>query len=472
MEFSVFQNNIFDAVSKTDDNLMIEAVAGSGKSTTLEYLVKRIPDDATIRIVAFNKDIVEALRPKIHHPFATVSTLNSFGNQIISQNMGRVTLDKNKTDLILQEFVTKNEYFKVKSCVSRMVEILRATLSDPKNVNELADDYGIELPDGAEAVINKVYHECLNEKTLIDFRDQVFFPIHYNLPIPKYDFVLVDEVQDLDANQAELVIRSARRLVMVGDSRQAIYGFRGSMASAMQKLRERTSSVSLPLSVSYRCPRSIVVEAKKIVPQIEACDWASEGEIKSINLIEFRKEVLPKDMIICRTIVPLVTECFALIREGRKAMVKGRDIGEQLIGLISKFKSSSIEKLISDLNSYVSEQTTRLERLGKDDAILALRDRVDTILVLTERCDTIDDLLKQIKDIFQDFVSSNSIVFMSVHKAKGLEATRVFILSPKLMPHPSAKKEWQKTQELNLKYVALTRVKFTVECQGQLFLVN
>ena len=45
----------------------------------------------------------------------------------------------------------------------------------------------------------------------------------------------------------------------------------------------------------------------------------------------------------------------------------------------------------------------------------------------------------------------------TVHKAKGLEAPRVFILEPNLMPSPWAKKAWQIEQEGNLQYVAVTR---------------
>jgi superfamily I DNA/RNA helicase len=45
----------------------------------------------------------------------------------------------------------------------------------------------------------------------------------------------------------------------------------------------------------------------------------------------------------------------------------------------------------------------------------------------------------------------------SIHRAKGLEAKRVFILRSDLLPHPMAKSEWAKGQEKNLSYVAKTR---------------
>jgi DNA helicase-2/ATP-dependent DNA helicase PcrA len=49
------------------------------------------------------------------------------------------------------------------------------------------------------------------------------------------------------------------------------------------------------------------------------------------------------------------------------------------------------------------------------------------------------------------------VVFSSVHRAKGLEAKRVYILSPELMPHKMATKPWELEQERNIEYVAITR---------------
>ena len=52
-----------------------------------------------------------------------------------------------------------------------------------------------------------------------------------------------------------------------------------------------------------------------------------------------------------------------------------------------------------------------------------------------------------------------AVLLSSIHRAKGLEAERVFLLFPDTLPHPKATQEWAKAQEFNLKYVALTRAK-------------
>ncbi|KKK54829.1 hypothetical protein LCGC14_3080770, partial [marine sediment metagenome] len=77
------------------------------------------------------------------------------------------------------------------------------------------------------------------------------------------------------------------------------------------------------------------------------------------------------------------------------------------------------------------------------------------VIALADGCDEVHEIEIRIKTIFSDH--SEGVVFSSIHKAKGLEAKRVYILEPGLMPHPMAKKSWEMTQEINIKYVAYTR---------------
>ena len=66
------------------------------------------------------------------------------------------------------------------------------------------------------------------------------------------------------------------------------------------------------------------------------------------------------------------------------------------------------------------------------------------------------DLKYKIKSIFTDEIQG--IVVSTVHKIKGLEADRVFIIRPDLLPMQTPK-PWQHIQEKNLQYVAYTRAK-------------
>jgi len=69
----------------------------------------------------------------------------------------------------------------------------------------------------------------------------------------------------------------------------------------------------------------------------------------------------------------------------------------------------------------------------------------------------VDELVHKIEGLFSDEIEG--VVCSSVHRAKGLEADRVFIIRRDLMPHPMAQSPWELVQEKNLEYVAITRSK-------------
>jgi len=53
----------------------------------------------------------------------------------------------------------------------------------------------------------------------------------------------------------------------------------------------------------------------------------------------------------------------------------------------------------------------------------------------------------------------NPVNLTTIHGVKGLEANRVIHLRPDLVPHPRSEKDWEREQEGNLQFVALTRAK-------------
>ena len=79
-------------------------------------------------------------------------------------------------------------------------------------------------------------------------------------------------------------------------------------------------------------------------------------------------------------------------------------------------------------------------------------------------CDNLDnvwDVQKRITEVFSDIDHNGQlrkeVTLSSIHRAKGLEASHVYILRPELLPHPMAKRPWEQVQEKNIEYVALTR---------------
>lgn len=487
MELSKYQQNICDFATTgafvfDGGHLQVIARAGSGKTFTIKHVSKLLPTDWRILRVAFNKHIADVL--KVGSPQNVEDqTTNAFGWRICRNNIKGLSykVDPQKTESIFKTLFNMNnrdersKYYQQKGATIRLVSLLKANMHlspaiSLEEIQDLADAYGIDIPRAEEffTKLSVVWEKCLQYTSIMDFDDQIFMPVFLDLPIPKYDVVIVDEAQDLNPIQQELLIRAGQRLIMVGDDRQAIYGFRGADPKSMSNMKERLNATVLPLSICYRCPKKVVQLAAEIVPDIEAAPDAQDGIVEDIKHEKFESQAKDGDYVLCRTTAPLVSTCLHFIREGRKASVRGRDIGQQLLQLVDRISSSAYEPIVvfrDKLNSYRNEQLERLHRAEREAEIIALNDRVDTIMVLVERSASVGDIRNQVDEIFKDertladgtVIRIPGVVFCTVHKAKGLEAETIYILERQLMPHPAAKKEWQVAQEMNLKYVAITR---------------
>ncbi|OGH07436.1 MAG: hypothetical protein A2W22_03135 [Candidatus Levybacteria bacterium RBG_16_35_11] len=453
-------------------SLIIEAVAGSGKTTTGIEALKYIPKALEGIYVAFNKHIATELQSRLPENIQA-KTYHALGLSICKDNIGRkLQLNADKIEVILKgnyRYKTQRWLF---SPVKRIISLLKANLLDAtgENILELAFYHNIELSNDyknfSDDVIECVQYamrESCSWQEMIDFEDMCYFPVHFKMNAHKFDFLFVDELQDTNKVQMELALMSVNEhgcIVGCGDRYQSIYAFRGADSSAIPNMIERLQADTLPLSITYRNPKSIVELVKSKFPyiNIEHADWAQDGIIDSIKDEVALDMYKPEDMILCRTNAPLIEPCFALIRKGIKAQVKGRDIGQGLTALIKKMKASDVSDLIDKLVEYRGVESERLAKQEKFSLITVMEDKVDTIFALTEDVQTVEDLFAKITAIFADEIEG--VTFSSIHKAKGLEAKRVFILRPDLMPHPMAmksKQEWAAQQERNIEYVAITR---------------
>ena len=170
------------------------------------------------------------------------------------------------------------------------------------------------------------------------------------------------------------------------------------------------------------------------------------------------RRVKPGDYVLCRLSAPLVKYCMSLISSGRKGTVKGRDFGKNLSSLVSRLggELGSMDIFFQNLESYFKRETEKYIKQGRDTSILD--DKKECIITLSKGAKTTRDVIAKIDAMFSDF-DNPGVMFSTVHRAKGLEANRIFILYPHLMPFHKAKQDWQIRQEMNLKYVALTRAK-------------
>lgn len=487
IKFSEFQNNIFDFGKNEIGHGIINAVAGSGKTFTLIELMKIVQGKSFFG--AFNKSIAEELGKKCPSN-VDVSTLHSLGLKIIVKNHGKVKINNNKIDWIMNDIAAlsimksmkaeeKAEVYKKRNLVKKMCSLIKGTLTDYNNIEkifEIVNFYGIDNFDTSiMPLISRVFDKILDQKNIVDFDDMIYFPVAFKMKGFTYDNVFVDECQDLNLCQIELILsivkRPNGRIFAVGDPKQSIYGFRGADASAMSRLKEVLNATELPLSVCYRCPKSHIELVQEIVPHILPKDNAIDGTIINLNEKNFEDEIL-KDvsfspLVICRINAPLVGYALKLISKGIKAIVKGRDIGSNLITIIKNLKADSINDLYSKISEWENEEISKLQRRNSPVSTQdTVNDKAETIRIIADSCKSIDQLIETIENLFTDD-NTTGVTFSTIHKAKGLENDNVYIIKHALLPlKRKNQQKWEFEQELNLQYVAYTRSK------NKLVLVN
>lgn len=477
---SKYQKAFFTFLQKGRANVVLDAVAGSGKSTTIVRALALIPADKRVLFLAFNKSIVEELKRKIGNmPNVDIKTLHSLGASAITRSLkSAVNPDKykayindgiaTKSIFPYNDNLTAEERGDWKQNIMSLIDLGRVNLV--KNADELEDlafKHNLILVDNEIAIAMRAIGWGLANTSEIDFTDMIYFPCVKRIQLFRYDYVFIDECQDLNAAQRTLFlqcIKTGGRFVAVGDPRQAIYGFAGADVESFNLLKNLPNTAHMPLSVCYRCDASIIRAAKEIVPQIEAREGAPEGVIDTEAKLE---QVQDGDMILCRVTKPLVALCMRYISMGVKAYVKGRDIGTNLVNLLKKTKRTVLSEVFERLNRELEKIGQKVkvkthctdEEVRENEAYRAMADKIGALEVLSEGCADVLELIDRIESIFSDEAGSG-ICLSTVHKAKGLEADRVFIVCPdKFYLKSCMMVPWMAEQERNLVYVAVTRAK-------------
>jgi superfamily I DNA/RNA helicase len=459
-DWSDFQKAIFRDIAKNNDHTVVVARAGSGKTSTIVQGFKYIPKGKKTLMVAFNKSIADELKQRAAS-YIDVMTLHSLGFRAIKQSFGEVILDNYKCSTIVSSLIgSDKDLWELNQNICKCVSLCKGFLVDtPLHIQSLIEKFGIETFDYSirkfTKYVIKTLGLCKSEKKIIDFDDMIWFPFVYNLNVGKFDVVFVDEAQDLNAAQIAMVLsanKSNGRIIAVGDPAQSIYQFRGADSEAIPNLIEKLKAKTLPLSVTYRCPKSIVRLAQEIVPDIEAVEGAPEGKIENILTTELLKLVKPGDFILSRTNAPLVKYCMALLKSGVPANIQGRDVGANLIYFIKKSKAKTINSFITYVNQWKEIEIKRLLSEKKDT--LVVEDKAECLLNLCEGTLTIKDLKETIESLFNDVDDNKKVILSTTHKAKGLERDRVFMLINTYRYGPGVTGE-----EANLYYVAVTRAK-------------
>lgn len=502
---------------------VINAGPGTGKTHTMIQYCLRAPKSLSILFCAFNKHIATEAQGKLEASGCsnvTARTLHSVGNSMIRSLYPKTDVDDMKVWRIIKSVYPEplsTDSFKTLEW-KNFVKVLRDLTGHVKNylidytanpdvlfarLEELVDRHAIDITTEqlrtATSLLPAILRKDIEQiSTVIDYDDMIWLPVVLKLsPTEKYDVVIIDESQDLNAPQHEMLFllpnpQSSRsrggRIAVVGDRRQCIYSFRGSLHNSIDALSSRLGETALgvrefPLTITRRCPKSHVRLAANLFPDISALPDAPEGEIIETDRDSATAMMKVGDMVLCRINKELIRTAYSLIRRGVRPAIKGRDLGKSLLAFIDDLKTVMDKELIDQpsvgsereitrfsraLNTYAVEQMEKLQELGDKAAgrMAALQDKFDCMSEFIANSSTISEIGSRIRQLFPENKEAgmeNAVILGTIHRLKGLESDRVFVLCPELIPHPAAKQQWELEGEKNLAWVACTRAKFDVE---------
>lgn len=497
-----YQKAVFDWIVNGRGDAVVQAVAGSGKTKTLVEAAKLIKSHRAI-FLAFNKHIATELQTQLGNTMVA-KTIHSIGLATLRQIINKPKVESDKYGNIAKPYAQqiadqlKREYTdelrrwarskkntkepseppnagRILSQLKQLVHYTQVTLTPEKDFNavqEIVDhfgclDSGLDLKQLHYPLISMLREgeQIAEDQGIINYDDMLWLPHRWNLEPSKSDWVAVDEAQDVSPAQLDLILKMRSRggrIIWVGDPRQAIFGFAGALSDSIDRIIKATHATVLPLSICYRCPKSHIELAKKLVPEIESVPTAIEGTVEHITYDLVHSIIAEGDLIISRCTAPVVKLCIELIAKKIPARVRGRDIGKSLTTIVREIATLpefDFEKFGYALQAYSDEKMAKLlQKKNSESQIESLQDRISGIWICYEsfNSDNVDDFCAEIEGLFSDIRSS--VVLSVVHRVKGSQERRVFILKPEQLPLLwKNQQEWELEQEYNLKYVALTR---------------
>lgn len=504
------QRLCIDFIHKSTGHLVIDSVAGSGKSFTLVeqcVAINHYFPSATIALVMFNSKNVPEMQAKITKRGvlkATVGTVHKFGFDAYKAKHGPCQVNRDKAQ---DAAAILNKRYKLTfddvNSITKMVALAKDTgvCEGPDDAityedwQHIIEQYEISFKQedlSTEKIVSfaqDLFYETINDTASVDFSDMIALPLYHSYPFRQYDFVLVDEAQDINRCRLLAIIQMLKRgnarlcksdepfeeayetggrLIAVGDRHQSIYAFTGADSESLDRIKKTFSAHELSLTTCFRCDKAIIKHVNHLVPHIRPRSDAGEGTVNSLPYEKFEDLLFvgpPCDLqshaILCRKNAPLIRLAFRLSARSIKCRMEGRDIGNSLIYFAKKFNAASPSDLSILLSNHLSEQASKLSPY----ALETLRDKCNCLIEGCSHTTSLKSLFSYIKDIFSDSTDNPvpKLTLSSVHKSKGLEWPTVYILGENLwMPSPLAKTPIAIQQEKNLIYVARTRAQHTL----------
>lgn len=467
-------------------NIKINAVAGSGKTTTIVEYAKTRPKNSKILYLAFNKSVkLEAIKKfeKEGLKNVKVETAHSLAyKHIIFRYRYKVRLQGYKINEIAELLRIKGtgekhaEYI-VANHISKFITYY--CNSDKQKVEDL--NYLDIITDHNAKTFVRINYKYIENQT-IQFLSKMdkgeieithdFYIKKFQLSNPylKYDYILFDEGQDASAAMLDIFLKQKGTKVIVGDTHQQIYSWRYAI-NALEKVNFNTFN----LSTSFRFGQEISNLAMQIL------QFKKQGENQNLITIIGKGscEEIKTKATIARTNLGLLLKAIEYVKEKtnvKQIYFEGNinsytyaDDGASLYDVLNLYNGKYFlikDQLIRSMRN-MNELDEYIEKT--EDAQLGMM-----VEIVKEYGNEIPNIIKAIKDkhVKNDEKEKAEMIFSTVHRCKGMEYDSIqlandFISQKKLEKLKSNTQMAESSiskfnEEINLLYVAITRTKNSI----------
>lgn len=478
----------YDIINSTG-NIKINAVAGSGKTTTIIEYANARPKGSKILYLAFNKSVkLEAIkkfrskgldnvqvetahslayknivirsnykvRPQGYKSYEIAELLNLHGNG-----------DK-ITDYIIANHINKFIAYFCNSNVQKIKDLNYLDIVSDKKAKVFVTSFYTNIEKHTRLLLSKM------DKGEIEITHD-FYLKKFQLSNPQlnYDYILFDEGQDASPAMLDIFMKQKATKVIVGDTHQQIYSWRYAVNSL-----EKTDYETFNLSTSFRFSQDIADLAMEII------QWKKHlCELKPVSITGIGKSTEHKTKaVLARTNLGLLLKAIEYVtekKEVKKIYFEGNinsytyaDEGASLYDVLNLYNRKHY--LIKDKLIKAMRNMFELEDYIKKTEDVQLGMMVE---IVNEYENEIPDIINAIKakHVENDEKEKAEIIFSTVHRSKGMEYDTVqlvndFITEDKLFKNLNGEEGIlsKLNEEINLLYVAVTRTKNSIYIPEQL----
>jgi len=466
-----------EAIINSEGNIKVNAVAGSGKSSTLVEYAKRRPDEKMLYLV-FNKSAKLDAQDKFKTARVSdvdIQTAHSLAYKKIVQLYGyRVTNGLNAYDVknILNLGGVGYYGFIIASHIVNYMELYFNSIAEEPD--EVKEQYVIGLSgeakefytDNDEVILHGVCEIIKRMKEGVIDVTHSFYLKEYQLSDPKlnYDCILYDEMQDSNKVMVDIFIKQKCRKVCVGDDNQQIYSWRGAT-----NVLNQIDFKELTLTNSFRFNQDIANIAMKCLDMKKIAN----PQFKRFNIYGTNESNIEEGTIavLARTNLSLLAEAIEVISMGNinRIYFEGNINSYTFMNGVSVY---DVFNLYHGNRDYIRNPLIKMMKSVKDleDYIKKTEDNNLAMLVkiVKKYGRSLPSLFKKLKDMNlpDERKCDAQMIFSTIHKSKGLEYDTVKLMDDfiKLSEIKDAVSKGNfkyntLSEEVNVLYVAITRVK-------------